>query len=98
MGTGAYPPREVKAAQFGSTITVYWTPPTVGATPTGYVIYYQAHGEEVESVTLNDGSLTKHNIVGVKANKVYAITMLTISHMLPSQETTPFRNEVGKLK
>ena len=95
MDIGAYPPRGLEAAQYGSTITVYWTPPTVGATPTGYVIYYQAKGEAVESVTINDATLVQHSIVGVQSNKVYSITMLTLSSMLPSQETTPFIVEIG---
>ena len=98
ISTDTYPPSAITAAQYNSTITVYWTPPTVGATPTGYVIYHQASGEEVKSVTVNGGSLTEHNIVDVSENKVYTITMLTLSHMLRSQKSRPsFRMEVGKL-
>ena len=95
--TDTYPPSAIKAAQYGSTITVYWTPPTVGATPTGYMIYYQASGEEVKSVTVNGGSLTQHDVVGVQENKVYTITMLTLSHMLPSRDTQSPPIGIGKL-
>ena len=49
----------------------------------------------MESVTINDATLVQHSIVGVQSNKVYSITMLTLSSMLPSQETTPFIVEIG---
>ena len=47
-------------------------------------------------MTVNGGSLTQHD-VGVQENKVYTITILTLSHMLPSRETQSPPIGIGKL-
>ena len=81
-----------------SNITVTWTAPTSGATPTGYIILYQADGDQ-GSVMVN--SQATMAVVQVAANPtiniefqrhkkhriskfVYSITMVTLSTMLPS--------------
>ena len=58
----------------------------MGATPTGYVIYYQATGDN-GSVTVNSGSATWQEITGRQENQ-YNITIVTLSSELPSEPTT----------
>ena len=96
--TDTYPPSAIKAAQYGSAITVYWTPPMVGATPTGYVIYFQASGERRWKVWQLMAAVWLSMTLWVsRKNKVYTITMLTLSHMLPSRETQSPPIGIGKL-
>ena len=86
--TDAVPPSNIFATQATPTtldINVVWTEPTTGATPTGYIIYYQGDNDE-GSVIVNNGTTTTA-VVRVTANPaklVYNITMLTLSAMLPS--------------
>ena len=67
------------------TLLVSWAPSTTGATPTGYVIYYQATGDQ-GSATVDDGSTTQQDI-DVQDNQEYCITMVTLSQHIPSIET-----------
>ena len=78
------PPTDVDVSQNGlSSLLVSWTPPSGGATVTGYYIYYQ-----------NSGTLTTENtatsaiITGLSAGVTYSINVVANSTTLPSTETT----------
>ena len=86
MNAGAAEPTCTSALHNGTTITVSWTPPNTGATPTGYVIYYQATGDQ-GSVTVYSGSATWQEITGQQENQ-YNITIVALSSKLPSKPTT----------
>ena len=75
-------------------MVVSWTPSTTGATPTGYVIYYQAAGDQ-GSVTVDDGSTTQQDI-DVQDNQEYTITMVTLSQHIPSNESIQVKSVQGK--
>ena len=63
-----------------------WTPPTTGATPTGYIIYYQNSGDQ-SSVVIDNGTAETWDIIGRQVDRVYTITTVTLSNQLPSKET-----------
>ena len=62
----------------------------MGSTPIGYVIYYQAAGDQ-GSVTVNDGSTTQQDI-DVQDDQEYSITMVTLSQHIPSAETVQVKS------
>ena len=74
-----------------SSITITWTQPTTGATPTGYKIYFWADGHS-DTVTVGDGLLPNTRMEPIRVNPaepVYGIFMVTLSAELPSKPSSP---------
>ena len=69
-------------------LKVTWTKPTTGATPTGYIIHYKADGDQ-GTVVVSNGTTTMEVIYVHSTELVYAITMVTLSTMLPSKLSLP---------
>ena len=63
-------------------ITVSWEPPV--NTPTGYVIYYQHRGGEVMSESVDEGEAYRHTLDGIQRGVTYNISIVALSHHLPS--------------
>ena len=84
--SAADPPSDITATRdppTATSITVSWSVPSTGATPTGYIIHYQADGD-AGSMTINSGATTTAVIAVLSTELVYDITMQTLSTMLPS--------------
>lgn len=70
-----------------SLITVTWPEPTTGATPTGYMIYYWPVGihDDLQIQPIEGGNTTTA-VINVNSTKLeYAVTIITLSDMLPSK-------------
>lgn len=71
-------------------ITIKWTKPTIGATPTGYIIYYQADDDQGNMRVESNATMA---VISVKpTKKVYTISMVTLSDMLPSTRSLSIKN------
>ena len=82
-----YPPTDVTVSQNGlGSLLVSWTPPSGGATVTGYYIYY-LHDGTLHSVTA-DASATNATITGLISRVTYSINVVANSTTLPSNVTT----------
>ena len=84
-----------------ASISISWTPPTSGATVTGYRIYY--HEEDAQGGIINpnsmdvDASTIEHNITLVlTAGHRYNITVRALSSQLPSPVVGPPTVTIGK--
>lgn len=91
--TAAKPPSDIRAHRQSPDapfITITWNKPTSGATPTAYIIYYEAMGDQGIQ-TVQDGS-SLPTMLPLPVNSTiqeYRITMVTLSDMLPSEESSP---------
>ncbi len=84
----ADPPTELSTTQVGTTISVFWTPPS--PTPYGYRIYYQAEGDQgpPQSEVVTDGSTTSHDLTVPQSGVSYSISIQTLCSIeLPSAVT-----------
>ena len=91
------PPTDLSARfTSSSTISVSWTPPSGGATPTGYEIYYEATvgAADTGSVSVSGASVSQYTITG-RTSDDYAIGIVALSANLPSTvtELTTIRGE-----
>ena len=86
MPTAADLPTAVSAEQFETTLLVTWTPPTMGDTPTGYVVTYEASGSS-DSMTVTSGSISQLNFSISEVGVAYSVNIVTLSNHLPSTVT-----------
>ena len=73
-------------------ITVTWESPdrsTPGTPIKGYVIYYQPKGGAVNSVTVSDKETEKYLLEGLQRGVTYNISIVAVSHELPSPLVGP---------
>ena len=82
-----------------TTITVYWTPPTNGTIPTGYIIIYFAGVEDaIGTVVLVSNSSTKsHNITGLNSTVTYHVNVMSVNGAISSDTTGPVLAARGEL-
>ena len=83
--TVAGEPTGLRAAKGSTTISVTWTTPSGGATPTGYVVYFEATdgGTDSGSETVTNGTIKQLLITG-RNRSSYDISMVAVSAHLPS--------------
>ena len=86
--TAPSPPTDLRAllSTGGNAITVYWTPPSGGFPPTGYMInYYETTdgGTDIGIFTVSGASTSEHTITG-RAGDAYTISIVALSDQLPS--------------
>ena len=89
--SAADPPSDITATRDPPTdtsITVSWSVPSTGATPTGYIIHYQADGDAGGSMMIDSGATTMAMITVLETELAYDITMQTLSAGLPSARST----------
>ena len=70
-----------------------WTPPSGGATPTGYEIYYEATvgAADTGSVSVSGASVSQHSIAG-RTSDEYTIRIVALSaHLSSTVEQTATR-------
>ena len=74
-------------------ITVTWETPATWNSPgkrvTNYVIYYQARGGGVSSVTVSGGETERHLLNGLQRGVTYNISIVALSRDLPSPLVGP---------
>lgn len=90
----AEPPSDISAIRDppnGSNITITWSEPTTGATPTGYFIHYQVGGDQGNMTV--DSNTTMAEITLKSTELVYCVTMVTLSAITPSK---PSKHSYGK--
>lgn len=87
----AEPPLDISAYRDppnASEITVTWTMPTTGPTPTGYIIrYWTDNGQD--DVLIESGNATMAVVPVKPTEPVYSIIMFTLSDMLLSKPSSP---------
>jgi len=93
--SAADPPTELAAPQAGTTMRVYWTPPS--SIPYGYRIYYQPEGGAQQSVVVDSG-ITTSEYLTVQEDVVYSVNVQTLSEtMLPSAVSDTVQSRTGQL-
>ena len=85
--TAAGPPTDVNGEQFETVLSVTWVPPTTGATPTGYVVCYEASGS-LSNVMINNGSASQQTFNISQVGEQHSLTIVVLSSQLPSATTT----------
>ena len=69
-------------------ITVSWESPATNVV-TGYVIYYQSKGGPVISDMVSGGETETHSLDGLQRGVTYYISIVALSHHLPSPLVGP---------
>ena len=92
--TAAGEPTGLRATKDSTTISVTWTIPSGGATPTGYVVYFEATdgGTDSGSETVTNGTIKQLLITG-RNHSSYDISMVAVSTHLPSSIVGPVSTE-----
>ena len=86
------PPSGVRVSQNGlNSVLVSWTPPSDATFVTGYIIYYQAHGGESNSL-LTVGSDTSATVPGLSLWETYNISVASNSEFFYQSSVRAARN------
>jgi len=65
-------------------MVISWTAPVSGANVTGYRIYYQAEGVQLQGSVDVDAGVTEYSIAGLCPGLTYSISLVALSVHLPS--------------
>ena len=77
-------PTSLTAISQSNNIIVTWKSPNKGDSVTGYVIYYQPEGGAVTSEMVSGGETETHILDDLQREVTYNISIVALSHHLPS--------------